>query len=532
MRYDNSLTSSVQKYIEQKLAKRIREAWDNWELIDVAQDIRTYLCDSTTINTPDFVIRRFIQKYYPELLPCNMDVPNLLENKNIAWNDQIIDSLATTLFHLSVERQTNITKAEWKRYFSGHGATQSEKVYQIAFTLGMDVDSTIDLFLALGMEPYSVRCPLDLICLFCQRVPGKYTWPDVMEMLTKFTTNQAAHTGICSPPTDGMTQQISYELDAIFAKCLPDADAKEELITYMLEHAEEFPSFEVKKGKRDYLPGYSLSRMRNFNRFAEFLILLYPQYSYVDERAKKQDNAFPVKETEMVPRKKRREESSTGNIREVRSNDPESKEKPLPFLARSMIYNSGWNDITWTKSNNEILDSRFQEFEDSMRKMCNNFVLHMNGIDRMQKGNGNPQFFTRRDALLFIYFLFYRYCRLDGDSSEAEAINKYIDQMLDERDNTLGHVINQALENANASFNCEKTEDRFRYLMTGINLILTWLDYPQLYLPARFDRFIILSLLSEDVDSLTPLVMSENEWLDDDDLQFNEEAYHIISARY
>ena len=43
-------------------------------------------------------------------------------------------------------------------------------------------------------------------------------------------------------------------------------------------------------------------------------------------------------------------------------------------------------------------------------------------------------------------------------------------------------------------------------------MILGQMEHSKLYLPAQFDRFVLLALLSEDPEELASLVMSEAEW--------------------
>ena len=55
----------------------------------------------------------------------------------------------------------------------------------------------------------------------------------------------------------------------------------------------------------------------------------------------------------------------------------------------------------------------------------------------------------------------------------------------------------------------DDTETQFNYLSECFNIILAQMDYMNLYLPARFDRFVILSLLSGNPTELTPLIMCQ-----------------------
>ena len=488
MRYQNSLTSNVQEYISKALADKVSAAEKPLEVISVAKDIRNHLCDRTTLNTPDFVIRRFIQTHHAEILPSGKEIPNLADGCNVPWEADVIDSLATTLTRWSKECGTNISKKEWERYFSGTGASKREKVFKIAFTLGMDTDSTIDLLLAFDMEAYTVRYPLDLICLFCQKKPGKYTWPEAEALLEEF--NQTATLpGKDSPnPTPGMTRMISSGLEAIFAESLPEADEKNAFIKYMIKNSGEFVG--CKDGeKKVYLPGYSLSRMNGFMRLAQYLAILYPDYYTAG--------------TDLHPE---------GTVHKT----IEFTDDGLPILqtlVRAMFYHSGWQNIYWDEDNNKKGTSG--NFEQQMRILCQNYEQHMMKIERLRKGGKSIAFFERRDALLFIYFLVRGYIKLGSRHGKgAQEAYSQIDDMLDSG-NDFDYAIAEAFEKATYVFEFSDDENciasRFKSLTECFNLILTQLGYTKLYLPARFDRFVVLALLSASPDELTPLIMSQEE---------------------
>lgn len=491
MRYQNSLTSNVQEYISKILANKICSAQKPLEFISAAKDIRNYLGDRTTLNTPDFIIRRFIQTHHAEILPSGKKIPNLADGCNIPWEADVIDSLSKTLALRSKEYGTNISKKEWERYFSGTGASKREKVFKIAFTLEMDTDSTIDLLLAFDMEAYAGRHPLDLICLFCQKKPGKYTWSEAEALLKEFKLTATLSSASNSGPTPGMSRMMSSTLDAIFAESLPEADEKTALIKYMVKNAGEFAG--CKDGEKTvYLPGYSLSRLEGFMRLAQYLSILYPDYYTIG--------------TNLHP------EETVHKITELYDNGLPS----LQTLVRSMFYHSDWQNIFWDEGGVE--NGAPGNFEQQMRILCQNYEQHMMKIERLRRGGKNIAFFERRDALLFIYFLVKGYIKLGSlHGKEAQEAYNQIDDMLDSG-NDFDYAIAEALEKATYVFEFSDDENcvasRFKSLTECFNLILTQLGYTKLYLPARFDRFVVLALLSASPDELTPLIMSHAE-LDD-----------------
>lgn len=509
MRYENSLTSNVHNYIAETLAKKIQAAQSGMELSKAARDIRGYLCDQSTLSTPDFVIRRFLQANQSAILPNNVDIPNLLESKNVPWPSDIINSISADLAKLSKDRGTKIEKKTWIAYLSGKQNPQNrEMVFRIAFSIDMDVDTTIDLLLASDTEPYSVRYPLDLICLFCQRTPGKYSWSETVSMLDAFSGRITESPRTEAIPTLGMTRQISSDLDAIFAQSLPDADAKEALVDYMVKHSNEFVNFGTTV-KPKYLPGYSLSRQEKFIRLLDYLAVFFPDYSWTEELTRGPGNT--IFET----------------IKYRADGTPS-----LPTLVRAMFFNGEWKDIIW---DNESETGSNNEFEESMRKLCQNYEQQMMKVERLRNGGNNVAFFRRQDALLFIYFFIVGYRKL-----LSKVKNPVTRNQSRPKPNTNGKEFyptpceNMNLVNSmctsGSSFDDAIAEvlsyidyvfadpddidaiaDRFESLRDSFNLILAQMEYMNVYLPARFDRFVILSLLSANPTELTPLIMCQSE---------------------
>lgn len=471
---------------------------------------------------------------------------------------------------------------------SGNQIPQNrEMVFRIAFSVDMDVDTTIDLLLASDLESYSARYPLDLICLFCQRTPGKYSWGEVCGMLEEFTqksTNGFIGTNI---PSQGMTRQISSNLDAIFAKNLPDADAKGALINYMVSNSTEFPCYKktveravrdkngkiikydedikesdangtiitttkkvTRKEKREeahYLEGFSLGRMENFIRLTEYLAVLFPYYGYPISPLDYEDDGSPK----------------------------------LQSLVRSMFFNCELAEL-FPKADDQKKKSKKksdtkqkklsttedEKFNEVMRQLLHNYEAHMTAISKLREKLADAHmeaeqvehsdkddfvsFFSRQDALFLIYFFVVGYRNLltlyyEPDYIDDSELNHHWKKDFSSPNESIERVIMGkksfptprqirdrifkdmcwsgdpfdeaiALVMSNIEyvyFDLKETDDtatEFDYLSECFNIILAQLGYMNLYLPARFDRFVILSLLAANPTELTPLVMCKAEF--------------------
>lgn len=494
MRYENSLTTSVENHIESKLAMNIIRANSRQAIGSTARDIRAYLSDPATVSSPDFVIRRYIQSHHPGLLKEYRDLPDLTTSSNAPWDDSVIRSLSGKLAKLSSEQGAKIEAKEWRNYLTGKGVKKRPKAFMIAFTLQMGVEDTLDLLLALEMDPYSVRYPLDLICLFCQEVPGTYTWAEAEAMLDEFLARRPAVSGDVMAPSAGMTEQISTDLKQIFEKNLQGSNAREALLDYMVANASEFVS--CKKGGKEYfLPGYSLRRMEMYQRLCEYLAVLYPSYHV---RATQKDGEGENRDWD----------DNLWNARKETVTD-ENGTISLTDLTRAMFSDGLWSDIMWKKGDGE------EAFERQMREFCNNHVQHMMAVERLRRGGKNVAFFDRRDALLMTYFLISGWVRLC--SSEEEVHQETADLLRDMAftDTEFDIAVEEVLDKAERILSPTYTgsaASRFQTLCECFNMILAQLGYQNLYLPAQFDRFVLLSLLAEDPAELSVAVMSQGDW--------------------
>ena len=525
MRYDNSLTSSVQYYIETSIAKKLAIQEKNWSLKDSAENFREFLCDPETVNTLDFVIRRYIQRKHPELLPGDANLADLTQDTNLPWDPNTMQHLSDSLTALSKQQGAKIEKKEWLNYLSGTKSIRDrDKVFMVAFVLQMNVDETLDILLACGLEPYSARHPLDFICMFCQKRPGRYTWGQAEAMYNQFLKNRSHQSGYAAAPTAGMTQQFACDLEMIFGKDQGDDEAQEELLQYMLKYESEFPVFVKvvhradKSGKRDFvckekeyfLPGYSMTRSAQYQRLAQYLVIVYPSYYVTKYRKSKNDDSLigtvPVK----VPL-------------------TDDGLPQLPALTKGMLSGSSLvtKDFFWDESEfdsgDEEYDANSYAFEQRMKKYWNNYLQHIMAVDRLLN-NGNPdsdnspayqnyEYYKRTDALMFLYFLINGYQGLLGERNNATKL-KALQELRtsgDEFDEAIDELLRK-VEHISARLRQDQYKEKVKMLRTCFDLILTQMDYMKLYLPSVFDRIFYGMLLSNDPNNLLRMVICQGEY--------------------
>lgn len=526
MRYDNSLTFNVQYYIENVITKKFAAREKDWNLKSSAESFREFLCASEYVNTLDFVIRRYIQTKHPELLPCDAELADLANDTNLSWDDEVIRFLAQNLSDLSEKQGAKIEKREWLNYLSGtKSIRERRKAFMVAFTLEMSVEDTLDVLLACDLEPYSARHPLDLVCTFCQKRPGRYTWGEAEAMYDEFLARRPTCAGELNAPTDGMTAQIDADLEKIFGEYSGVDDAKKALVQYMVDNAGEFPAFVKRVQRKDkateshyykdmeyFLPGYSMTRTEQYRRLAQYLAALYP--SYPKEKRK---------------RKKDKTDDSFLGYEEVKVPLDKSGIPHFPHLIRSMLVNSNliakefdWDSSIFDSGDDEY-DAAIFSFEQQMRKYWTNYLQHIMAVDRLLAKEGssdgsvseyqNYEYFRRNDVLLFLYFLIdgYRKACASKDKEKIEVLQK-LRESDDEFDEVMD-VMLKKIEHLFTKFDDTQYAKKVNMLRECFDLILTQMDYQGLYLPSLFDRLFFSMLLCTDSHDLLRMVICQGEYL-------------------
>lgn len=270
MPYDHSLTQQAQEVMNTSILSRIQKINENEMNALYAKSrpdyaaLRRFLLDTSTLTSPGFVLRRYIQTKFPHfltdaqgnLLRPGVDYTDLTRTANVPWEKDgstaIVDQVAKKLAHICAQNHKqnpdypNLTKTTWHNYLTD-SQPQADRILMIAVTLQMDVETTKEYCLACGYDGYSARNPLDMICYYCQQWPEQYDWPKVLELFRRFQQQAGLQTAASSaPPAEapaGQTARLYRWFSDLFNASLPADQRDQALITLMAGHADQFLSY-------------------------------------------------------------------------------------------------------------------------------------------------------------------------------------------------------------------------------------------------------------------------------------------------
>lgn len=332
MPYDHSLTQQAQEVMNTSILSRIQKINENEMNALYAKSrpdyaaLRRFLLDTSTLTSPGFVLRRYIQTKFPHfltdaqgnLLRPGVDYTDLTHTANVPWEKDgstaIVDQVAKKLAHICAQNHKqnpdypNLTKTTWHNYLTD-SQPQADRILMIAVTLQMDVETTKEYCLACGYDGYSARNPLDMICYYCQQWPEQYDWPKVLELFRRFQQQVRLQTAASSaPPVEapaGQTARLYRWFSDLFNASLPADQRDQALITLMAGHADQFLSYrwsargdswenvredareDVQENARaDAYPGlqragyFSRTNRLYYMRLLQYLAVLYPQVEH------------------------------------------------------------------------------------------------------------------------------------------------------------------------------------------------------------------------------------------------------------
>ncbi|MFR4328609.1 MAG: hypothetical protein ACLT23_00210 [Lachnospiraceae bacterium] len=488
MGYKHSLTFSVQEEINSILETQISE--ENMSIFDqckTANEVKKFLSNPKTLNTPGFVIRRYIQTRRLDLLTdvgatVGVDFEDLTENGNVSWPRDVIKKIAKKLSSQSLkEHNLTISTANWEKYLTDRSRIGRKMIFKVAFVLRMDVSETNELLLACGENPYNVRNPQEFVCYFCQST-GRYNWKKVQEILKEYCQlleeNEVDNEN--AAPNAGMTIMISNRLSEVINSSDPEEEVFKNLQNILFENRHEFTK--NKKSKKENIyefeEGYSLSRTDQFKRILKYLVVLYPMV------VKSPENKSPKEYLVKV--------DCNGNPN-------------VTDLLEAMFQNAGWNFFVWKQEENENSGVTEQTtFRSEIYTFCQNWYNHVSGILQTSK---NRKYVERKDILLTAYFFMQGYlCATKEQKNRLYSMtkdNSDLDQMMQEIMEWLDGITPDSLE-----------LDNITYFRRCLNSFLDAFNFCALYVPLPFDRFILLALVFGDFEleeTLLPLILCTNQ---------------------
>lgn len=255
---NTSILSRIQKINENEMNALYAKSRPDYAAL------RRFLLDTSTLTSPGFVLRRYIQTKFPHfltdaqgnLLRPEVDYNDLTRNANIPWekdgSTDIVDQVAKKLAHICAQNHKqnsdypNLTKTTWHNYLTD-SQPQADRILMIAVTLQMDVETTKEYCLACGYDGYSARNPLDMVCYYCQQWPEQYDWPKVLELFHRFQQQAGLQTAASSaPPAEapaGQTARLYRWFSDLFNASLPADQRDQALVSLMADHADQFLSY-------------------------------------------------------------------------------------------------------------------------------------------------------------------------------------------------------------------------------------------------------------------------------------------------
>ena len=561
MPYSSSLTRAVQDTMNQSILKKIADINQRMFDLDTCDAIRAFLSDPTTINTPSFVLRRYLQTKYPELLTDSNgrqlcpgeDYNDLTKSGNIPWEKDgsswIVDQVARALEQLCPGDQYTpaIARQAWKGYLT-NGKPQRSRILLVAMALQMDVDTTKEYFLACGENPYSARNPQELICYYCQHWPDAYRWADVQRLLKDFIdkAKKAAPSAgdtaqNASPASDirpGQTQQFNRQVEQLWKSTAPIADRNKELLNFMVENRDQFVSCTLNdRGRPVISQSYSLTNRFYYMRLLQYLAVLYPEVQkdmilaadLRDLREQQNQQRIQITEDRIVNHRLYK----IGALKEREPNLPANQfneddithpfglspvsvlDNGLPCFAdllNAMYQSADWDFSAWhaeTQQSGDAPESLTFNLDDY--RFCQNYYDTGSGILRGPRTNRTYTAVSRRDVLLLGYFFLRELYNASDEKRKsltqlASGKNLFAEPglslvQLAELVKPLDAVVDQALQ----YIQCNTPWTDAVHLI--LDKMLCCFDFLPLYAPSPFDRFVYLSLLDESLEMTLPQML-------------------------
>ena len=467
---EHSLTFAVQMEIDRYAEQQIAKANAQLNRQQTAEDLFVFLTDDTKLATPGFVLRRHLQSQ-GWLMPREK-CSDLNENGNEPWPDEAVKRVAKELNSISYRcHGLEISTAHWKQYLEDDMMPGRDIIFQLAIVTDMGRETTIRLLMACGEAPYNMRSPVELICWFCQRVPGTYTWRGIEELLKKYqkcsaeAEKDAGGNSQQKEPVKDATCLLRWNVDEILASSKTAPETEQALIELMVENRAE-------------LKGFSQTARNKYLRLLDYLNTLYSRKG-------------PVRPYALINAMFKRQNWNFKNVHQTKSGERyvfRGEEGDSDGASREVVY-------------------KFDMATGKIALFCKWYGKRINAIQNSTDQSGKEidewEDVHRWDVLLLGYFLITGYT---GAKEETRADLWTLTEQDDPMDRRMA-LLRQDLDALRRDTDLmEKKVLCSRVL----NELLSEFGFHPLYVLASFDRFIFLSLLTDDPAWTTRYLLGED----------------------
>jgi hypothetical protein len=454
----NSVTRAANEallgYWNQKVAVDMDE-------VEEATDIISFINENPVL-TPGHIIRKYIEE------------GGLGDTySNIEWNKTTIRHIVNVLGF----------DKDAQKWFSDEACMTRDSAYHLAFRLKMNTEWLLQLLNAVDGGLVNYHDCSEIVKYFFIRI-GNYNEKEADKMIEKVKVN-ANSTQIETPEklyAQGYTNFATDVLEKLANSTLPESEKEEELCRFLIENKEN-------------LHGNSLSQVGRLTRLMQHIALVYPTYMRV---------LWASMSTEDAPTKGRRNEEKS-EWEEIKFD-----KNGLPKIG-SLIYAMMGMDykLVREQEKNEI----FQTITSYHKHLYTNLRKELFS----EKESGMSKAVSRNDVLFltlqFILGYDERDDRVDITTDLRKDIHWYASEELsknapekafifrkevrDEIDSVMNTIMDRLDDYRDFPSNYSEPAKKYQFYVELFNAILSKFGFANMYILNPFDRFVIMTLLSD-----------------------------------
>lgn len=454
----NSVTRAANEallgYWNQKVAVDMDE-------VEEATDIISFINENPVL-TPGHIIRKYIEE------------GGLGDTySNIEWNKTTIRHIVNVLGF----------DKDAQKWFSDEACMTRDSAYHLAFRLKMNTEWLLQLLNAVDGGLVNYHDCSEIVKYFFIRI-GNYNEKEADKMIEKVKVN-ANSTQIETPEklyAQGYTNFATDVLEKLANSTLPESEKEEELCRFLIENKEN-------------LHGNSLSQVGRLTRLMQYIALVYPTYMRV---------LWASMSTEDAPTKGRRNEEKS-EWEEIKFD-----KNGLPKIG-SLIYAMMGMDykLVREQEKNEI----FQTITSYHKHLYTNLRKELFS----EKESGMSKAVSRNDVLFltlqFILGYDERDDRVDITTDLRKDIHWYASEELsknapekafifrkevrDEIDSVMNTIMDRLDDYRDFPSNYSEPAKKYQFYVELFNAILSKFGFANMYILNPFDRFVIMTLLSD-----------------------------------